>query len=263
MDLNQQARPAEMPPRVDIVVPVFNEEVALPWSIPTLCAYLTDHCPYEWRVIIADNASTDDTLATAHDLARANPRVAVLHLDQKGRGRALRAAWLASPADVVVYMDVDLSTDLRAFMPLIEPLLRREADIAIGTRLCRDAVVTRQWKRELISRGYNLLIKLLFRPCFTDAQCGFKALTRQAAEILLPRVEDDVWFFDTELLLLAESEKIRLNEVAVTWVEDRDSRVAIGRTVRDDLRGLWRVWRRLHWQHGQAHPSRAPRVVHR
>ncbi|HEX5498271.1 MAG TPA: glycosyltransferase, partial [Thermomicrobiales bacterium] len=161
--------------------------------------------------------------------------------DQKGRGRALKAAWLASDADVVAYMDVDLSTNLKSFVPLVTPLVSGQSDVAIGSRLRRGAVVTRQWKRELLSRGYNRLIHLLFRNGFTDAQCGFKALTRAAAQALLPDLRDDAWFFDTDLLLLAEARGCRMHEVPVEWVEDLDSRVDIPRTIRDDLKGLWRM----------------------
>jgi len=255
MELTQSAGPLAARVRVDVVVPVYNEAAALPRSIPTLCGYLAAHCPLDWRVVIADNASTDRTLAIARALAAAEPHVAVLHLDQKGRGRALRAAWLASQADVVAYMDVDLSTDLRAFLPLVKPLVAGDADVAVGSRLRTGAVVTRQWKRELLSRGYNRLIRLLFRNRFSDAQCGFKALTREAARALLPLVEDQAWFFDTELLLLAEARGLRVHEVPVAWVEDRDSRVNLTATVAEDLRGLWRLRRRLRGRSCQPIPA--------
>jgi glycosyltransferase involved in cell wall biosynthesis len=228
---------------VDVVIPVYNEERALPQSIPTLCQYLEAYIPYRWTVTIADNASTDHTLEVANVLAAADSRVKVLHLDQKGRGRALKAAWLASEADIVSYMDVDLSTNLSSFMPLIAPLATGHSEIAIGSRLSKGAVVTRQWKREVISRTYNLMIKLAFRNRFSDAQCGFKALTRQAASSLLPAVENNQWFFDTELLLLVEERGLRIHEVPVDWVEDLDTRVKIVSTVMEDVKGLWRVRR--------------------
>jgi glycosyltransferase involved in cell wall biosynthesis len=226
---------------VDIVIPVYNEERALPVSIPALCRYLESYIPYRWSVTIADNASIDRTLEVATNLAAADPRVKVLHLEEKGRGRALKAAWLASEADIVSYMDVDLSTNLSSFMPLIAPLATGHSEVAIGSRLSKGAVVTRQWKREVISRTYNLMIKLAFRNRFSDAQCGFKALTREAAETLLPLVENNQWFFDTELLLLAEEQGMRIHEVPVDWVEDLDTRVKIVSTVMEDVKGLWRV----------------------
>jgi glycosyltransferase involved in cell wall biosynthesis len=226
---------------VEVVVPVYNEQDALPESIPALCDYLETYFPYRWSVVIADNASTDATLAVAEGLAARYPRVSVLHLAEKGRGRALKAAWSASEADVVAYMDVDLSTNLWSFLPLVAPLATGHSDVAIGSRLLRGAMVTRQWKREAISRCYNLLIKMLFRNRFSDAQCGFKAVKRSIAQKLLPQVEDGEWFFDTELLLLAEEQGHRISEVPVDWIEDLDSRVDVASTALQDVNGLLRV----------------------
>src|SRR5215210_674647 len=227
---------------VEVVVPVYNEQEALPKSIPALCAYLETYFPYRWSVVIADNASTDDTLAVASELAATyHPYVSVLHLKEKGRGRALKAAWLSSEADILAYMDVDLSTTLWSFLPLVAPLATGHSDVAIGSRLLRGAMVTRQWKREVISRCYNLLIKTLFANGFSDAQCGFKAIKRSAAQDLLPQIEDGEWFFDTELLLLAEARGYRISEVPVDWIEDLDTRVDIGSTALKDVKGLLRV----------------------
>jgi glycosyltransferase involved in cell wall biosynthesis len=228
---------------VDVVIPVYNEEVALPKSIPALRDYLETYIPYEWRIVIANNASTDRTLEVANELHAADKRVHVVHLDRKGRGRALKAAWLGSDADIVAYMDVDLSTNLNSFLPLIAPLASGHSDLAIGSRLGKGATVTRQWKREAISRCYNLMIKVGFRNAFSDAQCGFKAMTRAAARDLLPMVENDTWFFDTELLLLAEEFRYRIHEVPVDWIEDLDTRVNIVATAREDIEGLLRVRR--------------------
>lgn len=226
---------------VDIVIPVYNEEHVLERSVETLHSFLAQHLPYRWRVLVADNASTDGTLALAQELARRYEDVDCLHLPQKGRGRALRQAWLASEAEVVSYMDVDLSTDLVAFLPLVAAILEEGYDVAIGTRLGPGSQTNRSPRRELISRTYNLLIKALFFTRFSDAQCGFKALSRRAAQELLPLVENQEWFFDTELLLLAEKGGYRIEEVPVRWVEDPDTRVRIARTVSEDLRGLLRM----------------------
>ena len=247
---------------VEVVVPVYNEEAALPESIPILCAYLETYFPYRWTVVIADNASSDDTLAVARKLAADDPRVSVLHLDEKGRGRALKAAWLASEADIAAYMDVDLSTNLWSFLPLVAPLATGHSDLAIGSRLLRGAMVTRQWKRELISRCYNLLIKAMFRNDFSDAQCGFKAIKRSAAQKLLPQVEDNEWFFDTELLLLAEEQGYRISEVPVDWIEDLDSRVDVASTALDDIKGLLRVREQRLRRRLSSRHSRAGDVAH-
>ena len=256
---------------MEVVVPVYNEERALPESIPALCAYLETYFPYRWSVVIADNASTDATLAVAEGLASAYPGVSVLHLEEKGRGRALKAAWLASEADIVAYMDVDLSTNLWSFLPLVAPLATGHSDVAIGSRLLRGAMVTRQWKRELISRCYNLLINTLFGNRFSDAQCGFKAVKRGVARKLLPQVEDGEWFFDTEMLLLAEEHGLRISEVPVDWIEDLDSRVDVLSTALKDVKGLLRVRaqrlrrrfseRRSHDAMDAAHQARSWRLI--
>jgi glycosyltransferase involved in cell wall biosynthesis len=226
---------------VDVVIPVYNEEDDLESSIETLRAFLHERCPYRWRVLIADNASVDSTLDIAKRLSAEFPQVSYLHLDQKGRGRALRRAWLESEADVVSYMDVDLSTNLEAFLPLIDGLVKEGYQVAIGSRLKKGADVERQVKREIISRCYNVLIKLMFRNRFSDAQCGFKALTRNAVRELVPIVKDQGWFFDSELLLRAEQKGYAIYEVPVTWVDDPDSRVNIVETAWGDLKGLLRV----------------------
>jgi len=226
---------------VDVVVPVFNEEAALERSIRRLHRFLAGEFPFRWRIVIADNASTDATPAVAAALAATLPGVDVLRLERKGRGRALRAAWSASPARVVAYMDVDLSTDLRALLPLVAPLLSGHSELAIGTRLGNGSRVVRGPKRELISRAYNRLLHTALRVRFSDAQCGFKAVRRDVLDELLAGVADDGWFFDTELLVLAQRRGLRIHEVPVDWVDDPDSRVRIVRTAIDDLRGVARL----------------------
>ncbi len=228
-------------PRIDIVVPVYNEEVALEDSVRRLHAFLSGEMPYAWRIVIADNASTDATLALARALAVELDHVTVLHLERQGRGRALRAAWTVSDADVLCYMDVDLSTDLRALLPLVSPLVSGHSEVAIGSRLTAGAWVVRGAKREVISRCYNRLLHWALRARFSDAQCGFKAIRADAARRLLPDVQDQGWFFDTELLILAQRRGLRIHEVAVDWIDDPDSRVDIVSTALTDLRGVGRL----------------------
>jgi putative flippase GtrA len=235
--------PEQEPPLdVEIVVPVFNEVRVLQESVWRLHRYLTEHLTVTWRITVVDNASTDGTFRVAEGLAGTLPDVAAVHLDRKGRGHALRTAWGASRARVVAYLDVDLSTDLAGLDPLIAPLLSGHSDLAIGTRLSRGSRVVRGTKRELISRSYNGLVRAVLSASFTDAQCGFKAVTKQAADRLLPLVRDDAWFFDTELLVLAERSGLRIHEVPVDWQDDPDSRVEIVRTAKDDLRGIARLF---------------------
>ncbi|WP_206797148.1 bifunctional glycosyltransferase family 2/GtrA family protein [Amycolatopsis sp. MtRt-6] len=228
---------------VDIVVPVYNEERALPGCIHVLREFLRDQFPFDWTIVVADNASTDRTLEVAEALARDDESVRVHHLDRKGRGLALRETWRASTADVVVYMDVDLSTGLDALLPLVAPLVNGHSDVAIGSRLAPGARTVRGPKREFVSRCYNGLIRLSHGARFSDAQCGFKAARTDVVRPLLDHVEDDAWFFDTELLLLAEHNGLRVHEVPVDWVEDTDSRVDVTKTALDDIRGLIRVAR--------------------
>jgi len=237
----EPARPAPPAARIDIVVPVYNEETALQDSIRRLHAFLCDEMPYAWRIVIADNASTDATLAMARALAFELDHVTVVHLEPKGRGRALRAAWTASDADVLCYMDVDLSTDLRALLPLISPLVCGHSEVAIGSRLAPGARIVRGPKREIISRCYNGLLRHVLRARFSDAQCGFKAIRADAARTLLPQIEDQGWFFDTEMLILAQRRGVRIHEVAVDWIDDPDSRVDIVSTALADLRGVVRL----------------------
>ncbi|ROS39354.1 bifunctional glycosyltransferase family 2/GtrA family protein [Amycolatopsis thermoflava] len=230
-------------PVLDVVIPVYNEETDLEPCIRRLHAHLTTSLPYRFRITVADNASTDTTLQVAERLAREFAEVEVRHLDLKGRGRALNAVWSTSDAAVVAYMDVDLSTDLAALAPLVAPLISGHSDVAIGSRLARGARVVRGPKREFISRCYNLILRGALAAKFTDAQCGFKAIRSDVARQLLPLVEDTGWFFDTELLVLAERAGLRIHEVPVDWVDDPDSSVDIVATATADLKGVARMLR--------------------
>jgi putative flippase GtrA len=236
---------------VDIVVPVYNEARELDGRVRTLRGYLDARFPFAAKVTIVDNASTDGTWDVASRLAAQVPGVRAMRLEQKGRGGAVKAAWAASDAEVLAYMDVDLSTDLDAILPLVAPLLSGHSDLAIGTRLARGARVVRSPKREVVSRLYNLLIHLLLRNRFSDAQCGFKAVRADVGHALLPLVADRGWFFDTELLVLAAHNGLRIHEVPVDWVDDPDSRVDVVRTAIGDLRGLCRLSLSLLAGHGR------------
>nr|WP_315896385.1 bifunctional glycosyltransferase family 2/GtrA family protein [Streptomyces sp. P9(2023)] len=232
-------------PVLDVVIPVYNEEKDLEPCVLRLHDHLSRTFPYGFRITVADNASTDRTPEVAADLAAKLPEVRSVRLEQKGRGRALRTVWSHSDAPVLAYMDVDLSTDLNALLPLVAPLISGHSDLAIGSRLARSSRVVRGPKREFISRAYNLILRGSLAARFSDAQCGFKAIRGEVAERLLPMVEDSGWFFDTEMLVLAERAGLRIHEVPVDWVDDPDSTVHIVRTATDDLKGVWRVGRAL------------------
>ncbi|MGY1855380.1 glycosyltransferase [Modestobacter sp. SYSU DS0290] len=233
------------PPVVDVVIPVHDEEADLGPCLRRLHAHLSAQLPYRFRITVAENASTDRTVEVARAVAAELPGIEVLELPEAGRGRALRTAWLRSDAAVLVYMDVDLSTDLAALLPLVAPLISGHSDLAIGTRLAPSSRVVRGAKREVISRGYNLLLRGTLATRLSDAQCGFKAIRADVAARLLPLVEDTGWFFDTELLVLAERSGLRIHEVPVDWVDDPDSRVDIVATAKADLAGIARMLRAL------------------
>jgi len=231
------------PHRVEIVVPVKNEENDLGPNIRRLREFLDTAFPFPAEVCIADNGSTDATYEIGTLLAAELPGVRIVRLEQSGRGRALKQVWSESTAEVLAYMDVDLSTNLNALLPLVAPLFAGHSDVAIGTRLSNGSRVVRRPKRECISRSYNLLLRATLSAHFSDAQCGFKAIRADVARELLPLVQDTSWFFDTELLVLAEKAGLRIHEVPVDWVDDLDSRVAIAKTVGEDLRGIARLMR--------------------
>ncbi|RJQ72340.1 glycosyltransferase [Pseudonocardiaceae bacterium YIM PH 21723] len=237
-----RARDVNSPvPLVEITVPVYNEEAVLETSVRRLHEYLRRHLSMRWQIVIADNASTDRTLEIAEDLATELTGVSVLHLEEKGRGRALRAVWQRSRADIVAYMDIDLSTKLDALPPMLAALVSGHSQVATGSRLLAGSRVRRRLYREVLSRGYNQLLRWVFAARFRDAQCGFKAMPTEVAQHLLPLVEDQEWFFDTELLLVAETLGMRVLEIPVDWEEDTDSRVDVPRTVLQDLKGIVRV----------------------
>ena len=225
---------------VDVVIPVFNEEKALPRNIVILADFLKANLRNPWQIIIADNASTDNTRSVSEMLTQRYSGINYLHIPQKGRGRALKTAWLDSTADIVSYMDVDLSTDLSYFPQLVRSL-EEGYHVAIGSRLSKGSRVTRSVKRELISRSYNMLIKSMFFVPFNDAQCGFKALTRKTAQAIVPHIKNDSWFFDTELLIIAAKRGYKINQLPVKWDDDPTSTVHITSTATEDIKGLLRL----------------------
>jgi glycosyltransferase involved in cell wall biosynthesis len=245
-------------PVLGIAIPVYNEERILDHSVRTLHAYVRTHVPFPTRITIVDNASRDATRAIGAELAVALDGVRFVRVAEKGRGRALRAVWMTSDARVLAYMDVDLSTRLEALTVLIAPIIAGSCDVSIGSRLAPGALVTRSLQRELISRGYNLLLRTALRTSFRDAQCGFKAIRAEVAREMLPAVRDEGWFFDTELLVVAQRAGVRICEVPVEWTEDTDSRVSIPRTVVTDLRGVLRMLRTAPIAPSGVHPSAAP-----
>ncbi len=226
---------------VDVVIPVLNEAHVLEASTQRLRGFLNDNAAFKWQIVIVDNGSTDGTLGVAQRLAEKFGDVKWLHLNVKGRGRALRETWYRSTADIVAYMDVDLSTELAALPKLVNAIIREGYDIAVGSRLAKGSTTKRCFKRELTSRIYNIILRCVLFVRFSDAQCGFKAVTRCVVQNLVPQVKDQSWFFDTELLVLAERLGYRIKDIPVLWVEDDDSRVKIIPTALADLKGVARL----------------------
>lgn len=244
-------------PSLNVVIPVYNEEREVEESVMTLYRFFTGELTdFDWRVTVVDNASTDKTLSIAKRLAANLPRVTVIHLDQKGRGRAVKCAWQRFPADVNAYMDVDLSTDLKHFPSLVRSI-RRGYDIAIGTRNAPGArVYGRSPLRTITSKGYIVLIKIFFWVNFSDAQCGFKAVTRRVVTELLPRIRDNEWFFDSELLIVGEKSGYRIYEEPVTWIDNPGSTVRVMKTAQGDLEGLWRLYTTRPWKRRRGRHAR-------
>lgn len=245
--MSQQKRAADT--TVDVVIPVLNEAHVLRKSVNTVRSYLKQNFPYQWQILVVDNGSTDGTQKVAEELSKEYPgEVRFMYLQQRGRGRALRNAWLQSKADIVCYMDVDLSTDLKHLNELIGSIAEGGYDISTGSRLMRASQTKRSFKREMISRIYNIMVKVALGTKFSDAQCGFKAVSRAAVEQIVPVIEDQSWFFDTELLVLGEKNGYRIKDIPVVWLEDDDSRVKIFQTGWDDIKGIVRLrkylWRR-------------------
>lgn len=246
---------ADMKASVDVVIPVLNEAHVLERSVVKVREYLHAAFPYRAAIVIVDNGSTDGTDKVAEDLCSRHRDVTMYHLDVPGRGRALRYAWLQSNADAVCYMDVDLSTHLSFLNPLAGAILEERYDIAVGSRLLPQSQTSRSFLRQVISVGYNWTVKAALHTAFSDAQCGFKALSRAAVQAMVPQVQDQSWFFDTELLVLAEKQGLRIKDLPVTWTEDDDSRVKIMRTAWDDLKGIWRLRRQFGGQECLSRPG--------
>jgi glycosyltransferase involved in cell wall biosynthesis len=234
-------------PLVDLVIPVLNEAHVLEKSITTVRQFLADYPQWQWRVVIVDNGSTDGTDRVARQLTEQFSDVRFVQLPQRGRGRALRHAWTQSEADVMCYTDVDLSTELPALPRMVRAILEEGYEVSTGSRLMRESRTVRGFKREFISRCYNYFVKVILFTSFSDAQCGFKAVSQKAVAELVPQIRDQSWFFDTELLVLAEKQGYRVKDIPVTWIEDDDSRVKIVTTAWEDIKGVfrlrWKLWR--------------------
>lgn len=232
-------------PLLNVTLPVFNAEGDLRQSFGHLRAFLGAECPFPYEIVIANNGSTDRTIEIARSLVAAHRDTRVLNIEWPGRGRAIREAWGRSTARILTYMDIDLSTDLSAFPMLIGAIASGNFDLATGSRLLPSSATRRSWRREAISRCYNRILRFLLSTRFSDAQCGFKAISRELAQQLLPLILDQHWFFDSELLVLAERCGCRILDVPVRWIENPDTSVKLVRTAVELLRGILRLRKAL------------------
>ena len=235
---------------VEIVLPAYNEGKELEKSIKKLSDFCEENLSnYEWHITIADNASTDNTPIITATIAKKNHKVSLFRLEEKGRGRAVKRAWSQSGSDYCVYMDVDLSTDL-IHLPKLLKVLENGYDIAIGSRLTKNARVEgRTMLREITSRALNVVfIQLLFQTKFTDAQCGFKAVTKKVVDQLIPKILENDWFFDGELLITAEKSGYKIYEEPVHLVDNPGSTVRLLSTIWGDVRVIWRLLQTRPWE---------------
>ncbi|MBI2268167.1 MAG: glycosyltransferase family 2 protein [Candidatus Blackburnbacteria bacterium] len=235
---------------LSVILPVYNEEKDVPRNVPILYKYLKENfTQYSWELIIADNGpSKDRTPEISKELTKNYRSLFYICIPRPGRGGALKEVWQKRKSDYLCYMDVDLSSDL-SFLSQLISFLENGADIAIGSRLKRGAkVYGRTLLREIMSRGYNILIRTFFWTSFCDAQCGFKAIRKEAAMKLLPYVEDKGWFFDSELLITGEKAGFKIKEVPIVWRDDPASTVKVAKTAWGDIKGLARLFITRPWK---------------
>ncbi len=232
---------------VEIIIPVLNEEEILEENVTMLHRFLSKKCVIPWQITIFSNGSTDKTVEIGTRLSKRFSRVNFRHIPEKGKAKTYKLAWPSSKASIVGFMDADMSTELDAFPKCMDAIMNNKADIVIGDRLSSDAMIERSLKREILSRGYNTLLRSLFlRTHIVDAHCGFKFLKKSVACALLPHIKDECWFFDTELLMLAEQTGHRIEQVPVLWIERKASKVKIMRVMTDYVFNLvklrFRIW---------------------
>lgn len=235
---------------LEIDIPVYNEEIDLPKNIPILFEFfsksLTD---YDWQILIVNNASTDQTAKVAANLSQQYPKkVKVLNLDRKGRGWALRQAWLKSSAEYVSYMDIDLSSDITCFRDLLKPL-DAGFDLVTGSRNLKESqVIGRTFLRELMSRTYITLVKLIHGTKLSDTQCGFKALRKATFLKVEPLIKNNLWFFDSEMVIILERAGYKVTDIPIKWVDDRHTTVKVAKDSWEEFSGLVRLFRSRPWK---------------
>jgi glycosyltransferase involved in cell wall biosynthesis len=241
-----------MASKVLVTLPCYNEELVLKRNAAVIHDFIKENCPgITFSILIIDNASTDSTWQVAQELSEAYPGIFICtQIFTPGRGAALREAWQKYPGyDIYSYMDIDLATDLKDFPQLLRSV-QEGGDYVTGSRYIRGSDVERTFKRVFLSRIYNLLLKIVFRVSFKDAQCGFKAFSNKLVTELVPKTIDCGWFWDTELMIFADRGDYTIVEIPVTWREVRDelrqSKVSPGKEIQRQLKNIYSFYRRLH-----------------
>lgn len=230
-------------PHVLLVIPIYNEEKIIENTVRETIKYLNENTKYSYILVVADNASTDSSPEIVKNLQKEIPFLEYVRLPKKGRGLALHTVWKDFNAEVVAYMDADLSSPLTSLPNIIDPILNNESDVTFGSRLLPPGqAINRKGKRELTSQGYNFLLQFILGATFKDAQCGFKAISKEKFNQVEEEIKNQNWFYDTELLLISQYKGLRLKEVPITWVDDPDSSVKVFKTIVENLKEMGRVY---------------------
>lgn len=205
-----------------ITIPAYNEEAIIESSLLKLAAYAQKFlADYDYQIIVADNKSTDKTAEKVKQLLVKINRLDYLFIEQKGKGLAIRTTWQKYLADFdyFVFMDADLATDLKALLPLVSALASENYDLAIGSRNLKKSKIQRSLLRRFFSFGYGVLAKLILGTKISDSTCGFKAVSQKVVQAIMPLVKNQTWFFDSELVFLAEKKGFKIKEIPVNWAE--------------------------------------------
>ncbi len=229
---------------VTIVLPVYNEEDKLERNTLKLLEFCKKNIRHPFEIVIADNNSKDKTREIAEKLSKKHKQINYLYINRKGRGIALKTAWKEYKADVNIYMDIDLATDLSALPRLIDEVVKGN-NVVVGSRYLRNSKIKRTPFRMLISKVYNLMVRAMFKTRIKDMQCGFKAVDKKTVDNVIPRTEDTQFFFDTELILTAEAMHYKVKEIPVKWKEGKDTKVDFVRTITNYIKSLIKLRRRL------------------
>jgi glycosyltransferase involved in cell wall biosynthesis len=229
--------------KIEITIPILNEEFRLEQGVTEAVEFLENSGIDNYSIVLADNGSTDNTEQIAQSLTKRFPTVKAIKVSKRGVGLALKQSWGSSEADFIGYMDVDLATDLNHILEAYRILQGEEVDVVNGSRLLPNSQVkNRSIIRGITSHGFNYLLKALLKVNISDGMCGFKFLKKTSYDkILKSGLENNEWFFCTELLVKAEWMGMNIHEIPVKWEDDSDSRVELFKTITKYLKEIKRL----------------------